>query len=154
METKEAIEKVKDKYEGWMGYARSQKEIDKLGKERDKVVSLLQQGENDHIELADENQMLKNYIKDLVDGSEIKRFKKENEELKKYKAILQLVEEEKIQAEINDCGKMFFILEANDKSNKIMFSLRAPFRHLLCHTLRELQQKYLTIKEKTNEHKK
>ena len=53
------------------------------------VVSLLQQGENDRIELADENQMLKNYIKDLVDGSEIKRLKKENVELKAYKLIVE-----------------------------------------------------------------
>ena len=30
------------------------------------VISLLQQGENDCIELADENQMLKDYIKDLL----------------------------------------------------------------------------------------
>ena len=45
METKEAIEKVKDKYEGWMGYARSQKEVDELGEERDKVIALLKCGE-------------------------------------------------------------------------------------------------------------
>jgi len=45
VKTKEAIEKVKDKYEGWMGYARSQKEFDELEKERDEVISLLQQDE-------------------------------------------------------------------------------------------------------------
>lgn len=45
METKEVIEKVKDKYEGWQGYARTQKEVDKLGEERDKVIELLQRGE-------------------------------------------------------------------------------------------------------------
>ena len=105
MKAEKAIKKVKDKYEGWMGYARSQKEVDELEEERDKVIVLLQQGE-------------------------------------KCRLILQLVEEEKIQVEINDCGKMFFMLEANDKSNKIMFGLRAPFRHLLCHTLEELKQEY------------
>jgi len=44
MKTKEAIEKVKDKYEGWQGYARSQKEFDELGKEREEVIALLKQG--------------------------------------------------------------------------------------------------------------
>ncbi len=45
MNTKEAIQKVKDKYEGWQGYARTQKEFDELGKERDKVIALLKRGE-------------------------------------------------------------------------------------------------------------
>ena len=45
MDINKAIEKVKDKYEGWMGYARSQKEFNELEIERDKVISLLQQGE-------------------------------------------------------------------------------------------------------------
>jgi len=57
MEVKEAIEKVKDKYEGWMGYAMSQKIFNELEEERDEVISLLQQGEaykNSHIELVKE----------------------------------------------------------------------------------------------------
>ncbi|MCK4329280.1 hypothetical protein KAX02_05505 [candidate division WOR-3 bacterium] len=45
MDTKEAIEKVKNKYEGWMGWASSQEEVDKLGEERDKIIELLQRGE-------------------------------------------------------------------------------------------------------------
>jgi len=121
MKVKEAIECIKNRYDDvWLeGNCRiGQKE---LWRERDKVISLLQQGE---------------------------ALKAENVELKKYKGILQLVEEKKIQAEISDSGRIFFILEANDKSNKIMFSLRAPFRHLLCHTLEELEQKYLKEERK------
>ena len=44
METKEAIEKVKGKYEGWMGWADSQKEVDSLIKERNEVIEILEQG--------------------------------------------------------------------------------------------------------------
>jgi len=44
MDTKKAIQKVKDKYEGWQGQARSQEEVDELGEERDEVIALLQQG--------------------------------------------------------------------------------------------------------------
>ena len=44
MDTEKAIQKVKDKYEGWMGYARSQKEVDELGEERDEVITLLMRG--------------------------------------------------------------------------------------------------------------
>ena len=43
MDVKEAIEKVKDKYEGWMGYAMSQKVFNELEKERNEVIYLLQQ---------------------------------------------------------------------------------------------------------------
>ena len=45
MKTKEAIEKVCNKYEGWQGYARTQKEADQLGKERDGIIELLERGE-------------------------------------------------------------------------------------------------------------
>ena len=42
MEVKEAIQCVKDKYEGWEGYAQSQEECNELGKECNEVISLLQ----------------------------------------------------------------------------------------------------------------
>ena len=42
MEVKGAIQCVKDKYEGWEGYAQSQEEVNKLGKECNEVISLLQ----------------------------------------------------------------------------------------------------------------
>jgi len=45
MKTKQAIEKVKNKYEGWMGWASSQKEVDELIKEINEITALLQQGE-------------------------------------------------------------------------------------------------------------
>lgn len=45
MDTREAIEKVRGKYEGWMGYARTQEEVDGLEKERDGIIKLLQEGE-------------------------------------------------------------------------------------------------------------
>ena len=44
MKFKTAIQNVKDKYEGWMGYAKSQKEIDELSKERDDVITMLKMG--------------------------------------------------------------------------------------------------------------
>ena len=43
MEVKRAIQCVKDKYEGWIGYAQSQEEVNKLGKECNEVISLLQE---------------------------------------------------------------------------------------------------------------
>jgi len=61
---------------------------------------------------------------------------------KKLETILQLIEEMKIQPEINEDGKIIFILKTNEKHNKVIFSLRAVFRHLLCHTLKELEKKY------------
>jgi len=45
MNTKGAIKKVEDKYEGWMGWASSQEEVNKLGEERDKIIKLLKRGE-------------------------------------------------------------------------------------------------------------
>ena len=45
MNTKEAVEKVSNKYEGWQGYARTQKEVDELGEERDRIIELLKRGE-------------------------------------------------------------------------------------------------------------
>lgn len=44
MNTKEAIKKVRNKYEGWQGYARTQKEVDQLGEERDEIIDLLKRG--------------------------------------------------------------------------------------------------------------
>jgi len=49
------------------------------------------------------------------------------QQYEKYKKILQLVEEEKIQPEINDCGKIVFVLN----KQKVFFSLRAVFRYLI-----------------------
>ena len=49
----------------------------------DAIAELLrghQQGENDCIELADENQMLKDYIKDLLDEKEAKQDYPESKE--------------------------------------------------------------------------
>lgn len=60
----------------------------------------------------------------------------------KQEAILKLVEEKKIQPEINDCGEIVFILKINKKFKGVFFSLRAVFRHLLCHTMKEIKQKY------------
>lgn len=45
IDTKEAIEKIKQKYEGWQGYAKTQEKADELGRERDKVIALLKRGE-------------------------------------------------------------------------------------------------------------
>jgi len=60
----------------------------------------------------------------------------------KLEAMLQLVEEKRIYPEINSEGKVVFVIETNKGNNKVIFSLRAVFRHLLCHTLKELEQKY------------
>ena len=42
MDVKEAIQHIKDKYEGWEGWAHSQEEVNKLGQECNEVISLLQ----------------------------------------------------------------------------------------------------------------
>jgi len=60
----------------------------------------------------------------------------------KFEAISQLIEETKIQPEINRDGKIIFVLKTNERNDKVFFSLRAVFRHLLCHTLKDLEQKY------------
>ena len=48
MNINKAIEKICSKYEGWMGYASSQKEINNLDKEMVKIIKLIRklQGEN------------------------------------------------------------------------------------------------------------
>ena len=43
MEVKEVIQHIKDKYEGWEGWAHSQEEVNKLGQECNEVISLLQE---------------------------------------------------------------------------------------------------------------
>jgi len=68
----------------------------------------------------------------------------------KYRQILQLVEEGKIQAKMGSYSKIVFVLEDKNKQHKIMFSFKAPFRHLLCYTLEELEQKYFP-KEKDDD---
>ena len=61
MNTNEAIEFMKEEKRIECGHATQCK----LAKKFNQIIILLQQGENDRIELADENQMLKNEIKDL-----------------------------------------------------------------------------------------
>ena len=74
MDINEAIEKVKDKYEGWMGYAMSQKVFNKLESERDEIISILQQGEKykhmwESIESAKINdRIIQNAIRILIKG--------------------------------------------------------------------------------------
>ena len=59
MEVKEAIEFIR---------LCRMEDIGISKEDYNEVISLLQQGENDRIELADENQMLKNHIEDLKEG--------------------------------------------------------------------------------------
>ena len=61
MNTKEAIEFCKTEKIIECGHATQCK----LAKQFNEVISLLELNENNGIELADENQMLRNYIKDL-----------------------------------------------------------------------------------------
>ena len=62
METKEAIELLE---KSWI--AIGDKVTICISEERaNNIISLLKQGENNRIELADENQMLKNHIEDLI----------------------------------------------------------------------------------------
>ena len=64
METKEAIEFVRGIKHSGNGFGNSY--ISDFNKLKE-VVTLLEQLENDCIELADENQMLKDHIKDLLE---------------------------------------------------------------------------------------
>ena len=49
MKTKQAIQCINDKYEGWIGYARDQREFKKLERENNQVVSLVEKLDSENI---------------------------------------------------------------------------------------------------------
>ena len=77
MNINKAIEKICDKYEGWMGYASSQKEVNNLGKERNKIIKLIRVLESENI-----------VYKDII--TEITKKVRKNEEVNFKKIIVNL----------------------------------------------------------------
>jgi hypothetical protein len=79
MDTKDAIQHIKDKYEGWEGYAQSQKEADKLWKECEEIIKLLEHLSAAQVE-GEKYRAILNEFKKKLDFSPVKEYVKELEQ--------------------------------------------------------------------------